>query len=149
MLAAVNHHHAEHHLGLRPSELRVPVPSKIFVRPLGCFLTAPTSGRNRRDARPRCSLEISAPPTFQLVSLAADDYAAGSMANPTKLLTLRGAARFLGIGVKAVYRAAERGEFPVYVVDAWQRVRPEDLRTWFEQHRRPAPGEHRNEVPES
>ena len=52
MLAAVNHHHAEHHLGFRPSELRVPVPSKIFVRPLGCFLTARTSGRNRRDARP-------------------------------------------------------------------------------------------------
>jgi hypothetical protein len=71
------------------------------------------------------------------------------MTNPTKLLTLRGAARFLGIGVRAVYRAAQRGEFPVYVVDAWHRVRPEDLRIWFEQHRRPAPGERGSEVPES
>jgi hypothetical protein len=60
------------------------------------------------------------------------------MANtPKRLLTLREASRTLGVGTRAIYRAAREGAFPVYVVDAWPRVKAEDLRAWFEGCRRP------------
>jgi hypothetical protein len=55
-----------------------------------------------------------------------------------KLLTLPAAARLVGVGVRALYRAGRRGEFPVYDIDSWPRVRPEDVARWLESRRRPA-----------
>jgi excisionase family DNA binding protein len=58
------------------------------------------------------------------------------MANTTKrLLTLREASRSLGVGTRAIYRAAREGALPVYDVDHWPRVKADDLRAWFESRR--------------
>jgi hypothetical protein len=53
-----------------------------------------------------------------------------------KFLTLPAAARLVGIGVRALYRAGRRGEFPIYDVDSWPRVRPGDIARWVESRRR-------------
>jgi len=55
-----------------------------------------------------------------------------------KFVTLPAAARLVGVGVRALYRAGRRGEFPVYDIDSWPQVRPEDVARWLESRRRPA-----------
>jgi hypothetical protein len=56
-----------------------------------------------------------------------------------KFLTLPAAARLVGVGVRALYRAGRRGEFPIYDMDSWPRVRPEDVTRWVESRRRQTP----------
>jgi hypothetical protein len=63
-----------------------------------------------------------------------------------KFLTLPAAARLVGVGVRALYRAGRRGEFPIYDVDSWPRVRPEDIARWVEGRRR-SPIDIRNTSP--
>ena len=55
-----------------------------------------------------------------------------------ELLTLPGVSRTYGIGIKAIRRAAERGEFPVYAAGtAWPRVRRSEIETWIASTRLP------------
>jgi hypothetical protein len=56
-----------------------------------------------------------------------------------KFLTLPAAARLVGVGVRALYRAGRRGEIPIYDMDSWPRVRPEDVARWVESRRRQMP----------
>jgi hypothetical protein len=58
--------------------------------------------------------------------------------NPEKLVTLRAAARHLGIGLRPIYVARDRGELTVYQFGTpWCWVRLADARAWLERHRRP------------
>jgi excisionase family DNA binding protein len=57
-----------------------------------------------------------------------------------KLLTRNAVAQYLGIGVRAVRRAAQVGELPVYRLGNQVRVRPADAERWLERCRRP-PGD--------
>ena len=54
-----------------------------------------------------------------------------------RLVTVREAARALGIGRRLLYRAAERGELAVYDPGGWSRVRLSDVAAWLERTRRP------------
>jgi excisionase family DNA binding protein len=54
-----------------------------------------------------------------------------------KLITRSEVARRLGIGVRAVRRAAASGELPTYVLGSHVRVRPDDAEHWLERCRRP------------
>jgi excisionase family DNA binding protein len=55
-----------------------------------------------------------------------------------QFVTLREAARCLGIGVRAVYRARDRGELATYQFGTpWCWVRLSDARAWLECHRCP------------
>jgi predicted DNA-binding transcriptional regulator AlpA len=54
-----------------------------------------------------------------------------------QMLTLPAAARRVGVGVRAIYRASRCGELPVYEVDSWPRVRLQDVTRWLESRRRP------------
>ena len=54
-----------------------------------------------------------------------------------QMLTLPAAARRVGVGVRALYRASRRGELPVYNVDSWPRVRLQDVTRWLESRRCP------------
>jgi hypothetical protein len=55
-----------------------------------------------------------------------------------RFVTLREAARCLGIGVRAVYRARDCGELATYQFGTpWCWVRLPDARAWLERHRRP------------
>jgi hypothetical protein len=57
--------------------------------------------------------------------------------NMEKLVTLRAAARHLGIGLRPIYVARDRGEIAVYQFDsAWCWVHLSDVRKWLERHRR-------------
>jgi hypothetical protein len=54
------------------------------------------------------------------------------------LITLRAAARDLGVGVKRLYAARDRAELPCYTFgSSWCWVRVADARQWLERHRRP------------
>ena len=55
-------------------------------------------------------------------------------AEPTvqPLVTVRSAARLLGVGRHVLYRAAERGELPIYDPGGWARLRLSDLQAWLE-----------------
>jgi len=53
-----------------------------------------------------------------------------------RLVTVREAARVLGIGRHLLYRAAELGELPIYDPGAWSRVRLSDVLAWLERTRR-------------
>ena len=60
------------------------------------------------------------------------------MCTTQQFVTLREAARRLGIGVRAVYRARDRGELVTYQFESrWCWVRLADARAWLERHRRP------------
>lgn len=49
-----------------------------------------------------------------------------------ELLTLPGVSRIYGIGVKALRRAAGRGDFPIYAVGtSWPRVRRSEFESWI------------------
>jgi excisionase family DNA binding protein len=52
------------------------------------------------------------------------------------LVTVRSAARLLGVGRHVLYRAAERGELPIYDPGGWARLRLSDLEAWLETTRR-------------
>jgi excisionase family DNA binding protein len=55
-----------------------------------------------------------------------------------QLVTLREAARHLGVGVRAVYRARDQGELVTYQFGTpWCWVRLSEARAWLERHRRP------------
>jgi excisionase family DNA binding protein len=55
-----------------------------------------------------------------------------------ELVTLREAARRLGLGTRQLYRAArDRGEIAVYDIGGWPRVRWLDVLAWVESQRRP------------
>ncbi len=48
-----------------------------------------------------------------------------------ELLTLPSVSRIYGIGVKALRRAAERGDFPTYAVGtSWPRIRRSEFDLW-------------------
>ena len=51
-----------------------------------------------------------------------------------ELVTLPEAARRLGIGVRQLYGARNRGEIRVHRIGAWQRVRWSDVQRWVEWH---------------
>jgi excisionase family DNA binding protein len=53
-----------------------------------------------------------------------------------RLVTVRAAARVLGIGRHLLYRAAEAGELPIYDPGGWSRVRLSDVLAWLERTRR-------------
>jgi excisionase family DNA binding protein len=55
-----------------------------------------------------------------------------------KLITRHAAAKRLGVGVRAIRRAAQTGELPVYRLGNQVRVRPEDAERWLERCRRPS-----------
>jgi hypothetical protein len=55
-----------------------------------------------------------------------------------KLVTLRAAARHLGIGLRPIYVARDRGELTIYQFGTpWCWVRLSEARAWLERHRRP------------
>jgi excisionase family DNA binding protein len=53
-----------------------------------------------------------------------------------RLVTVREAARVLGIGRRLIVRAAELGELPIYDPGGWSRVRMSDVAAWLERTRR-------------
>lgn len=53
-----------------------------------------------------------------------------------KLITVRHAARMLGIGRHVLYRAGEAGELPIYDAGGWPRVWLSDVAAWLERTRR-------------
>jgi hypothetical protein len=55
-------------------------------------------------------------------------------------LSLRAAARRLGIGVQQLKRARDARELPSYQLAGASRVRTDHLRAWLERHRRPVLG---------
>jgi excisionase family DNA binding protein len=52
-------------------------------------------------------------------------------AETERLITVREAAKRLGIGRHLLYRAAEAGELVVYDPGAWPRVRLSDVEAWL------------------
>lgn len=52
------------------------------------------------------------------------------------LVTVRSAARMLGVGRHVLYRAGDAGELAIYDAGGWARVRPSDVLAWLEQRRR-------------
>jgi excisionase family DNA binding protein len=50
------------------------------------------------------------------------------------------AHRETGVGRRALERAINAEELPIYVFDSWRRIRRADLTAWLERHRRPARG---------
>jgi len=57
------------------------------------------------------------------------------------LLTLPEAARRVGIGVRQLRLARDRGQLLIYRVGTWPRVRWSDVCAWLERHRE-QPTEH-------
>lgn len=72
---------------------------------------------------------MSRPPTIDV-----DD----PFARDPLFLSLRQAARRLGVGVYSLQRVRERGEFDTYEIGGAARVRTDHLRAWLERHRHPA-----------
>ena len=59
-------------------------------------------------------------------------------AQPSKdesLVTVQQAARRLGVGVRQLRRARDRGELPVYRVGAWERVKWSEVTNWVRSKR--------------
>jgi len=54
-----------------------------------------------------------------------------------RFLTRDEVAKRLGIGIRAVRRAAQTGDLPIYRLGTHIRVRPEDADRWLEGCRRP------------
>jgi len=54
-------------------------------------------------------------------------------------LSLRQAARRLGVGILSLQRARDRGELVTYQLAGAQRVRVDHLRAWLERQRDSAP----------
>lgn len=52
------------------------------------------------------------------------------------LITVREAARILGIGRHILYRAAEAGQLTIYDPGGWSRVRLSDVEEWLARTRR-------------
>ena len=60
----------------------------------------------------------------------------GGEAGPCpELLTLPAAARWAGVGVRHLRRAAARGELPTYRVGTWLRVRWPEVLRWISAQR--------------
>jgi len=57
-----------------------------------------------------------------------------------RLITVREAARMIGVGRHVLYRAGETGDLPIYDAGGWARVRLSDVVVWIE-HTRRRPGE--------
>jgi excisionase family DNA binding protein len=53
-----------------------------------------------------------------------------------RLVTVRQAARMLGIGRHVLFQAAEHGELAVFDPGGWSRVRLSDVQAWLERTRR-------------
>ena len=53
-----------------------------------------------------------------------------------ELVTVRQAARLLGIGRHLLFRAAETGDFAIYDPGGWARCRLSDVKRWLERQRR-------------
>ena len=52
------------------------------------------------------------------------------------LVTVRRAARAVGVGRRVLFRAGEAGELPIYDPGGWARVRLSDVTAWLERQRR-------------
>jgi excisionase family DNA binding protein len=53
-----------------------------------------------------------------------------------KLLTVREAARRLGLGRHTLFKACERGELTIFDPNGWARVKLSDVERWLERTRR-------------
>ena len=53
-----------------------------------------------------------------------------------RLVTVRQAARLLGVGRHVLFRACEDGELDIYDPGGWARVRLGDVAAWLERTRR-------------
>lgn len=61
-----------------------------------------------------------------------------ALSDTEPLSTMPREAKRLGVGPRVLRRAAAAGEFPVYDVGGWPRVRPSEVDRWIESRRRHA-----------
>jgi hypothetical protein len=56
-----------------------------------------------------------------------------------RLVTVRAAARAVGLSRHLLFRAGELGQLPIYFTGSWARVRPSDVLAWVERTRQRRP----------